>query len=158
MLNTVLGLVVLATLPLVVRGLVVMRVGLARGLLTNQTAALRARAERLAAGRRAAVAAEAQTLRRVERDIHDGPQQRLVRLNMAARRRDPLGALSPREREVLALMAEGRTNTAIGRALVITQGAVEKHISSIFGKLGLPPSADDHRRGIAVLAWLGVGA
>ncbi len=63
------------------------------------------------------------------------------------RRRDPLAALSPREREVLALMAEGRTNTAIGRALVITQGAVEKHISSIFGKLGLPPSGDDHRRG-----------
>jgi len=81
-LNTVLGLIMLATLPLVVRGLVAVRAGLARGLLTNQTAALRARAERLAAGRRAAVQAEAQTLRRVERDIHDGPQQRLVRLDM----------------------------------------------------------------------------
>jgi len=81
-LNTVLGLIMLATLPLVVRGLVAVRAGLARGLLTNQTAALRARAERLAAGRRAAVQAEAQTLRRVERDIHDGPQQRLVRLGM----------------------------------------------------------------------------
>ncbi|MGH3842706.1 MAG: response regulator transcription factor [Pseudonocardiaceae bacterium] len=71
------------------------------------------------------------------------------------RRRDPLGALSPREREVLALMAEGRTNTAIGRTLVITSGAVEKHISSIFGKLGLSPSRDDHRRVMAVLTWLG---
>ncbi|MGH3693537.1 MAG: response regulator transcription factor [Pseudonocardiaceae bacterium] len=71
------------------------------------------------------------------------------------RRRDPLGALSPREREVLGLMAEGRTNTAIGRTLVITPGAVEKHISSIFGKLGLPPSGDDHRRVMAVLTWLG---
>lgn len=70
-------------------------------------------------------------------------------------RRDPLGALSPREREVLGLMAEGRTNTAIGRTLMITPGAVEKHISSIFGKLGLPPSGDDHRRVLAVLTWLG---
>ena len=72
------------------------------------------------------------------------------------RRRDPLSTLSPREREVLGLMAEGRTNTAIGRNLVITQGAVEKHISSIFTKLGLPPSGDDHRRVMAVLTWLGV--
>jgi DNA-binding NarL/FixJ family response regulator len=71
------------------------------------------------------------------------------------RRRDPLSTLSPREREVLGLMAEGRTNTAIGRTLVITQGAVEKHISSIFTKLGLPPSGDDHRRVMAVLTWLG---
>jgi DNA-binding NarL/FixJ family response regulator len=72
------------------------------------------------------------------------------------RRRDPLSTLSPREREVLGLMAEGRTNTAVGRTLVITQGAVEKHISSIFTKLGLPPSGDDHRRVMAVLTWLGV--
>jgi DNA-binding NarL/FixJ family response regulator len=72
------------------------------------------------------------------------------------RRQDPLEALSPREREVLGLMAEGRTNTAIGRTLVVSQGAVEKHISSIFTKLGLPPSEDDHRRVMAVLAWLGV--
>jgi DNA-binding NarL/FixJ family response regulator len=70
------------------------------------------------------------------------------------RRRDPLESLTPREREVLGLMAEGRTNTAIGRDLVITQGAVEKHISSIFTKLGLAPSGDDHRRVMAVLAWL----
>ncbi|MGH3755426.1 MAG: sensor histidine kinase [Pseudonocardiaceae bacterium] len=90
--HTVIGVLMLLSLPWVVRGLVAVQAGLARGLLTNQTAALRARAERLAAGRRAAVQAEAQTLRRLERDIHDGPQQRLVRLNMdleaAARRLD----------------------------------------------------------------------
>jgi DNA-binding NarL/FixJ family response regulator len=70
------------------------------------------------------------------------------------RRADPLARLSPREREVLALMAEGRTNAAIGRALVVGQGAVEKHISAIFTKLDLPPSGDDHRRVLAVLRWL----
>lgn len=72
------------------------------------------------------------------------------------RRRDPLETLSPREREVLGLMAEGRTNVAIGRALVVGQGAVEKHISAIFTKLALPPSGDDHRRVLAVLHYLGV--
>jgi len=91
-LNTTIGLFLLLSLPWVVRGLVAVHAGLARGLLTNQTAALRARTEQLAAGRRAAVQAEAQTLRRLERDLHDGPQQRLVRLNMdletAARRLD----------------------------------------------------------------------
>ncbi|MEQ3550256.1 sensor domain-containing protein [Pseudonocardia nematodicida] len=81
-LNTGLGILLLVTLPSVVRWLTDVRALLARGLLTNQTAALRARALALAAGRRAAVAAEAQTLRRLERDIHDGPQQRLVRLGM----------------------------------------------------------------------------
>jgi signal transduction histidine kinase len=80
--NTVIGAIMVATSPLVVRGLVATRAGLARGLLTNQTAALRARATQLETSRRAAVQAEAQTLRRLERDIHDGPQQRLVRLNM----------------------------------------------------------------------------
>lgn len=70
------------------------------------------------------------------------------------RRRDPLLTLSPRERAVLGLMAEGRTNGAIGRTLVIGAGAVEKHINSIFMKLGLPPSGDDHRRVLAVVAWL----
>jgi signal transduction histidine kinase len=81
-LNTGLGVLLLGTLPTVVRWLTDVRALLARGLLTNQTAALRARAMQLAAARRAAVAAEAQTLRRLERDIHDGPQQRLVRLGM----------------------------------------------------------------------------
>lgn len=72
----------------------------------------------------------------------------------AARRARPLDRLTPREREVLGLMAEGRTNPAIARALVVTPKAVEKHVSSIFDKLGLPPSTDDHRRVLAVLEWL----
>jgi DNA-binding NarL/FixJ family response regulator len=62
--------------------------------------------------------------------------------------------LTPRERQVLELMAEGRTNAAIARALVVTDRAIEKHVASIFGKLRLPPSQDDHRRVLAVLAWL----
>lgn len=66
----------------------------------------------------------------------------------------PLDELTPREREVMELMAEGRSNAAIAAALVVTDGAVEKHISSIFGKLGLPPSDTDHRRVLAVLAYL----
>jgi DNA-binding NarL/FixJ family response regulator len=65
-----------------------------------------------------------------------------------------LEELTPRERDVLALMAEGRSNGGIARELVVTEGAVEKHVSSIFGKLGLPPSGDDHRRVLAVIAWL----
>jgi DNA-binding NarL/FixJ family response regulator len=66
----------------------------------------------------------------------------------------PLASLTPREREVMELMAEGRTNAAIARAMVVTPGAVEKHVSSIFGKLGLPVTDDDHRRVLAVLAFL----
>jgi DNA-binding NarL/FixJ family response regulator len=69
-----------------------------------------------------------------------------------------LGSLTPREREVLALMAEGRTNNAIAREMVVTSGAVEKHVSSIFGKLDLPASTDDHRRVLAVLAFLRAGS
>ena len=71
-----------------------------------------------------------------------------------SRRRDPLERLSPRERDVLGLMAEGRTNTAIARTLVVSDGAVEKHISNIFTKLDLPPTDEDHRRVLAVLRWL----
>ena len=66
-----------------------------------------------------------------------------------------LEELTPRKRDVLSLMAEGRSNNAIAAGLVVTAGAVEKHISNIFGKLGLPPSEGDHRRVLAVLAWLG---
>ncbi len=71
-----------------------------------------------------------------------------------ATRRDPLARLTPRETEVLGLMAEGRSNTAIAAALVVGEGAVEKHVSSIFSKLDLPPAAEDHRRVLAVLRWL----
>jgi DNA-binding NarL/FixJ family response regulator len=73
---------------------------------------------------------------------------------LARSRREPLDQLTPREHEVLGLMAEGRTNAAIARALVVTDGAVEKHVASIFAKLSLPPSGDDHRRVLAVLQWL----
>lgn len=65
-----------------------------------------------------------------------------------------LDLLTPREREVLELIAEGRTNAAIARAMVITPGAVEKHVSNIFAKLSLPATDDDHRRVLAVLAFL----
>ncbi len=68
-----------------------------------------------------------------------------------------LAALTARERETLGLMAEGRTNAAIARAMVVTLGAVEKHISSTFAKLDLPTSDDDHRRVLAVLAYLRAG-
>ncbi len=67
---------------------------------------------------------------------------------------DPLAGLTRREREVLELMAEGRSNQAIGEALFITSRAVEKHVTSIFAKLGLPPAPEDHRRVLAVLAFL----
>jgi DNA-binding NarL/FixJ family response regulator len=65
-----------------------------------------------------------------------------------------LGALTPRERETLELIAQGRSNAAIARQLVVTLGAVEKHVSSIFGKLDLPATDDDHRRVLAVLTYL----
>jgi DNA-binding NarL/FixJ family response regulator len=67
---------------------------------------------------------------------------------------DALAALTTREREVLQLIAEGRSNAAIAEALVVTPGAVEKHITSIFSKLDLPAQGDDHRRVLAVLAYL----
>jgi DNA-binding NarL/FixJ family response regulator len=74
---------------------------------------------------------------------------------LLARRGHPLDTLTTRERQVLALMAEGRSNAAIAAILVIGPGAVEKHISAIFAKLGLPPTEADHRRVLAVLAYLG---
>jgi DNA-binding NarL/FixJ family response regulator len=74
---------------------------------------------------------------------------------LLARSRHPLGDLTSREREVLALMAEGRSNAAIAAALVVGGGAVEKHINSIFTKLGLAPAERDHRRVLAVLRYLG---
>ncbi len=76
---------------------------------------------------------------------------------MVGRRRvkDPLEELTPREREVLRLMAEGRSNHAIAETLVISERAVEKHVTSIFSKLNLPQTAEDHRRVLAVLTFLG---
>jgi DNA-binding NarL/FixJ family response regulator len=71
-----------------------------------------------------------------------------------ARRDDPLDELTPREREVLELMAEGRSNHAIAEHMVVTERAVEKHVTSIFGKLNLAPAPEDHRRVLAVLAFL----
>jgi DNA-binding NarL/FixJ family response regulator len=73
---------------------------------------------------------------------------------LARRRSSALDDLTAREREVLALMAEGRSNHSIAEALVVTEGAVEKHVSSIFGKLGLPANEEDNRRVLAVLAYL----
>jgi DNA-binding NarL/FixJ family response regulator len=73
---------------------------------------------------------------------------------LLGRRHDPLETLTPREREVLTLMAEGRTNAAIAEALFIGTGAVEKNVTAIFQKLGLDDSGSDHRRVLAVLAWL----
>src|SRR6185436_13645406 len=70
------------------------------------------------------------------------------------RKDDPIDALTPREREVLELMAEGRSNRAIAERLFVTERAVEKHVTSIFSKLHLPASSDDHRRVLAVLALL----
>ena len=70
------------------------------------------------------------------------------------RRRNPLDALSQREMEVLALMPQGRSNQAIANTLFITDKTVEAHVRAIFNKLNLPPAADDHRRVLAVLAFL----
>jgi serine/threonine-protein kinase PknK len=79
----------------------------------------------------------------------------LVQELIAARRRDdPLADLTPREREVLALMAEGRSNNGIAQRLYITEGAVEKHVHSILMKLDLPTAEDDHRRVLAVVTFL----
>jgi DNA-binding NarL/FixJ family response regulator len=78
----------------------------------------------------------------------------VAQLLVRRRRDDPLRNLTPREREVLALMAEGRSNTAIARKIVVTEGAVEKHVRNIFTKLDLPPDDEQHRRVLAVLAYL----
>lgn len=75
----------------------------------------------------------------------------------ARRRTSPIDTLTPRECDVLSLMAQGFTNSAIAEQLQVSSGAVEKHTSSIFLKLNLEPSATDHRRVLAVLAWLGHG-
>ncbi len=78
----------------------------------------------------------------------------VAQLLARSRRHDPLERLTAREREVLDLMAEGRSNTAIARVLVVSDKAVEKHVGNIFTKLDLPPTTDDHRRVLAVLQWV----
>jgi DNA-binding NarL/FixJ family response regulator len=78
----------------------------------------------------------------------------IQQLFVRSRRVDPLAGLTPRETEVIGLMAEGRSNAGIAAELVVSEGAVEKHVSSIFTKLGLPPAEQDHRRVLAVLRWL----
>jgi DNA-binding NarL/FixJ family response regulator len=83
--------------------------------------------------------------------VDPGLVQELV---VARRRDDPLEELTPREREVLALMAEGRSNAGIARRLWVTDGTVEKHVHSILAKLRLPETDDDHRRVLAVIAFL----
>lgn len=92
------------------------------------------------------------------REVHGGgtvlDPEVVTQLLTRARHSDPLASLSPREREVLDLMAQGRTNGAIVQALYVSDGAVEKHVSSIFTKLDLPPTEGDHRRVLAVLRWL----
>ena len=78
----------------------------------------------------------------------------VVSLMLGRRRDEPLSELTPREREVLSLMAEGLSNNAIAERLVVTERAVEKHVTSIFGKLRLPPTGETHRRVLAVLAYM----
>jgi DNA-binding NarL/FixJ family response regulator len=94
-------------------------------------------------------------LRRVARGGTALDPEVVAQLMVRNRADHPLSALTPREREVLAAMAEGRTNLGIARLLTITEGATEKHIGNIFGKLDLPDSQDDHRRVLAVLTYLG---
>ncbi len=96
-----------------------------------------------------------EALRRVARGGTALDPEVVSQLMSRGRVDDPLSTLTPREREVLAAMAEGRTNVGIARLLTITEGATEKHIGNIFGKLQLPDTTDDHRRVLAVLAWLG---
>jgi DNA-binding NarL/FixJ family response regulator len=82
----------------------------------------------------------------------------VTQLLVRSGRPDPLDGLSPRETEVLSLMAEGRTNGSIAEALVVTEGAVEKHVTSIFQKLDMPPADQAHRRVLAVLRYLEHGS
>jgi DNA-binding NarL/FixJ family response regulator len=80
--------------------------------------------------------------------------QEVIAQLMARGRRNPIDVLTPREREVLGLMAQGLTNVAIAKSLTVSDGAVEKHVGNIFSKLGLEPSTEEHRRVRAVLTFL----
>jgi len=100
------------------------------------------------------VAAFTDAIRRVSRGGSALDPEVVAQMIGRPRRRDPVANLSPREREVLTLMAEGRTNRAIADELVISVHAVEKHVTSIFSKLGLAPTVEDHRRVLAVLTFM----
>jgi DNA-binding NarL/FixJ family response regulator len=95
-----------------------------------------------------------ETLERIARGASVVDPALVAELVSARRRNDPLAVLSVREREVLALMAEGRSNAGIGRRLWVTEGTVEKHVRSILAKLRLPETDDDHRRVLAVVTFL----
>jgi DNA-binding NarL/FixJ family response regulator len=95
------------------------------------------------------------TLRRVSEGGAALDPEVVAQLLTRTNKRDPIATLTPRERDVLRLMAEGRSNAAIATELVVSDGAVEKHVSNIFAKLGLTPADSDHRRVLAVLQYLG---
>jgi DNA-binding NarL/FixJ family response regulator len=95
-----------------------------------------------------------ESLRRISRGGSVIDPELVKELVSERRRHDPLAVLSTREREVLSLMAEGRSNAGIGRQLWVTEGTIEKHVSSILTKLNLPETANDHRRVRAVIAFL----
>jgi DNA-binding NarL/FixJ family response regulator len=96
----------------------------------------------------------AESVRQVARGGSALDPEVVARLLGRRRSDGPLARLTPREREVLAAMAEGRSNSAIAAQMVITERAVEKHVTSIFSKLELAPAAEDHRRVLAVLAYM----
>ncbi len=96
-----------------------------------------------------------ETLNRIIRGGSAVDPELIQQLVAAVRVGDPLGVLSPREREVLSLMAEGRSNMGISRQLCVAEATVQKHVRSIFMKLHLPEAEDDHRRVLAVLTFLG---
>jgi DNA-binding NarL/FixJ family response regulator len=100
------------------------------------------------------VAEFVETLERIAKGASVVDPALVQELVSARRRNDPLAALSTREREVLALMAEGRSNAGIARRLWVTEGTVEKHVRSILAKLCLPEADDDHRRVLAVVTFL----
>ncbi len=95
-----------------------------------------------------------ETLQRIANGASVVDPALVAELVSARRRNDPLAVLSTREREVLALMAEGRSNAGIGRRLWVTEGTVEKHVRSILAKLRLPETDEDHRRVLAVVTFL----